>query len=413
MKTTSRATIQADGFEIHAGFRIRTIESSAGKRYQVDLGKRSGKHVRKSFEILQEARNWAHTKSIEATNKGISSLQFSDARKADAVEALALLKEFDVNLRQAALFFVKHHQKVDKTNSFDGLVDQYLAKQAERVEKKTLRPRTVEDAEKRLRPFKKTWEGLAIGSIEAKDIDALLDENGYTGTNRQNYKHYLSGFYNWAIRTGKARGNPVQQTATVRVQKETPEIYTPDQVENILRAAEHPKEPNKPRPEIIPYLAIAFFAGIRPEEIIRLSWSDIDLSLGEIHIRASMSKTHSARIVHISANLKKWLVKYRQEGGKVFAFSAMSLKRWRAEVMKAAKVEVIQDGARHTFATFHLALHGIDETMQELGHTDPKMLFRHYRGLAKNRKAQAQKFFEIVPGEKANVISLAKVRAAS
>jgi integrase len=411
MRKTSKATIGKDGYEIYAGFRIRAVKTTAGERFQVDLGKKSGKHVRKSFAVLdgeKGARNWAHKKRIEVDNKGISSLRFSDEQKTDAVEALALLKEFDANLRQAAVFFVKHHQKVSKANGFGALVDQYLAEQAERVEKKTLRPRTVEDAKKRLSPFKSAWERLAVGAIEAKDIDTLLDQCGYEGINRQNYKHYLSGFFNWAIRNKKTTGNPVQQTATVRTKKETPEIYTTEQVKNILKAAEHPEEPNKPHPEIIPYLAIAFFAGIRPEEIIRLSWKDIDLSLGEIHIRAGMSKTHSARLVHISANLKTWLVKYRKESGKVFAFSAMSLKRWRAEIMKAAKVEVIQDGARHTFATFNLALHGIDETMQELGHTDPKMLFKHYRGLAKNRKAQAQKFFAIEPDSEAAVIQFRK-----
>lgn len=406
MQKTAKATIQKDGFEIHFGFRIRRIDTTAGGRYQVDLGKKSGKHVRRSFTVLQDARNWAHKKRIEADNKGIGALQFSDDQKTDAVEALALLKEFDANLRQAAAFYVKHHQKVSKENGFGALVEQYLAEQTERVGKRTLRQRTVEDAEKRLRPFKAAWDRLAIGSIEAKDIDALLDRHGYVGTNRQNYKHYLSGFFNWAIRNGKTQGNPVQQTVTVRTKKETPEIYTPNEVEAALRKAE------EKRPELVPYLAIAFFAGIRPEEIARLKWEDVDLSIGEIHIKAGMSKTHSARLVHVSGNLKAWLVKYRQTHGKVFAPSETSLKRWRAEVMREAKVGVIQDGARHTFATFNLALHGIDETMQELGHTDPKMLFKHYRGLAKNRKAQAEKFFKIMPNTETKVIPLLKAGAA-
>jgi len=35
--------------------------------------------------------------------------------------------------------------------------------------------------------------------------------------------------------------------------------------------------------------------------------------------------------------------------------------------------------------------------MQELGHTTSQMLFRHYRGLAKNRKVKANEYFLIVP----------------
>jgi len=406
------ATFKKNEFEIHYGFRIRLKKTAAGKRYQVDCGRKSGQHVRKTCKTQEEAIGWAYKKSIEAERKGLSALTFSDDQKTDAVEALGLLSEFDANLRQAAAFYVKHHQKVSRANRFGSLVDQYLAEQKARVEKNTLRPATYGDAKKRLGRFSTEWGRLAITTIEAKDIDALLDSKGYHGTNRQNYKRYLSGFFNWAIKQGKTKGNPVQQTETVRVKKETPEIYTPTQVKAILRAAEKGKDAEeeadriKAVPELVPYLAIAFFAGIRPEEISRLSWDDIDLNLGEIHIRSAQSKTHSARIVHISGNLKTWLLKYRKESGKVFAYSETSLKRWRAKVMKTAGVSTIQDGARHTFATFHLALHGIDDTLQELGHTDPKMLFRHYRGLAKNRKAQAQKFFEIKPNAKTKIIHL-------
>jgi integrase len=407
-----KATIKDDGYEIHAGFRIRLQDTKAGKRYQVDLGRKSGRHVRKNFKILQEARNWAHLKSIEAERKGIGALKFSDEQKADAVEALELLGEFDANLRQAAAFYVKHHQKVSRANRFGSLVDQYLAEQKARVGKGTLRPATLEDAKKRLGRFSAEWERLAITTIEAKDIDALLDSKGYHGTNRQNYKRYLSGFFNWAIKQEKTKGNPVQLTETVRISKETPEIYIPRQVKEILRAAEKGKGEKDPRPELVPYLAIAFFAGVRPEEISRLCWEDIDLNLGEIHIRSAQSKTHSARLVHVSDNLKAWLLKYRQESGRIFSYSETSLKRWRAQVMKTAGVRSIQDGARHTFATFHLALHGIDDTLQELGHTDPKMLFRHYRGLAKNRKAQAIKYFQIEPAEAGKIIPMQKAGAA-
>jgi len=69
-------------------------------------------------------------------------------------------------------------------------------------------------------------------------------------------------------------------------------------------------------------------------------------------------------------------------------------------------VPAIQDGARHTFATFYLALEGVDETLHQLGHTDSKMLQRHYKGLAKNRKAQAEKFFQIVPDAETKIIQM-------
>jgi integrase len=391
MKTDAKATIKSNGYEMSCGFRIRLLQTKAGKRYQVDLGRKSGRHVRKNFKALQEARNWAQKKSLEADRKGIAVLQFSDEQKIDAVEALGMLREFGANLRTAAVFYSKHHKKVDRTNGFSPLIDQYLKEQKQRVEKGDLRARTYEDARKRLNPFKEHLGHMAVDVVESQDIDDLMDECGFHGTNRQNYKRYLSGFYNWAVRNKKTPSNPVNETTTIKMARHTPEIYSPTDVKRIVsRAVEL-------HPNLVPYLSIAFFAGVRPEEILRLNWEDIDLSLEEIHIRAGQSKTNSARIVHISRNLTAWLLKYRKMEGLVFPFSESSLARWRSEVYRKAKTKSIQDGARHTFATFHLALHNLDDTLQELGHTDPKMLFRHYRGLAKNRKKQAEEFFSLHP----------------
>ncbi|NLX26973.1 MAG: site-specific integrase [Lentisphaerae bacterium] len=409
MKTNSKATIKSDDYEVHYGFRIRLQNTKAGKRYQVDLGRKSGRHVRKSFPTLQEARNWAHRMSIEADNKGIAALRFSEEQKTDAVEALDTLKEFGVNLRTAAAFFAKHHKKVDRTNGFGALIEQYLKEQQARTNKGELRPSTFNDMQGRLKPFQANLGHMAIDAIEARDIDQLMNEMSFTGTNRQNYKRYLSGFFNWAVRQKKTGSNPVTETETVKVESHTPEIYTPSQVKALFSAC---YKEEKPRSELIPFFAIAFFAGVRPEEIMRLEWKDIDLSLGEIHIRAGHSKTRQARIVHLSDNLKKWLLQCPQKEGSIFPYSETSLKRWRKEVHQKAGVEVIHDGARHTFATFYLALHGLDDTLQELGHTDPKMLFKHYRGLAKNRKAQAQKFFEIAPATGEKVLKIEKQGAA-
>ncbi len=389
----AKATIKSDGYEMSNGFRIRLLDTKAGKRYQVDLGRKSGRHVRKTFKVLQNARNWAHKQSVEATRRGIVSLQFTDDQKSDAVQALAVLKEFGVNLRTAANFYSKHHQKVDRTNGLRPLIVQYLEEQKRRVENGDLRARTYDDARKRLSPFKDNLGHMAINVIQASDIDELMDKCGFHGINRQNYKRYLSGFYNWAVRNKNTPSNPVNETTTVKTARHTPEIYTPGTVKNILSKAV------ELHTELVPYLSIAFFAGVRPEEITRLSWTDIDLSLGEIHIRAGQAKTNSARIVHISNNLNAWLAKYRKEDGPIFSYSDSSLVRWRSEIYRTAKAESIQDGARHTFATFHLALHSLDDTLQELGHTDPKMLFRHYLGLAKNRKGQAKEFFSILPAE--------------
>ena len=52
--------------------------------------------------------------------------------------------------------------------------------------------------------------------------------------------------------------------------------------------------------EIVPYLAIGFFAGLRPDEIRRLRWQDIDFTAKEIHVNADTSKTSTERTVQVA-----------------------------------------------------------------------------------------------------------------
>jgi len=271
------------------------------------------------------------------------------------------------------------------------------------MKKRKLRPSTLTDAKTRLTRFSNAWGEMAIDSVEAKDIDDLMDEYGYVGANRDNYVRRLEAFYNWAIKETRTKSNPVLQTDEIALNWEMPRICKPTEAQSIIWKAE------EIQPKLVPYLAIAFFAGVRPEEISRLKWPDIDLSSGEIHIRGEQSKTRHARLVPISDNLKAWLIKYRNtssEDKRILPASPAALAKWRTKVMTAAKVEMIQDGARHSFATYFYALHGISDTMNALGHSNPQMLKKHYEALMKNRKAQAKKYFEIEPNAKTKVIPL-------
>jgi hypothetical protein len=69
-------------------------------------------------------------------------------------------------------------------------------------------------------------------------------------------------------------------------------------------------------------------------------------------------------------------------------------------------------GARHSFATYFYALHGISDTMNARGHSNPQMLKKHYEALIKNRKAQAKKYFELEPKEAGKVLQMKQAGAA-
>ena len=76
-------------------------------------------------------------------------------------------------------------------------------------------------------------------------------------------------------------------------------------------------------------------------------------------------------------------------------------------IVKATKVQWIQDGPRKTFATMHFAAHGNVAKLETiLGHTGGSdVLYRHYRCLA--TKAEARRYWKIRPKQEGKVIQFA------
>ena len=139
-------------------------------------------------------------------------------------------------------------------------------------------------------------------------------------------------------------------------------------------------------PGMIPYLALGLFAGVRPMEIERLSWKNI-LS-GFIEITADKAKTRQRRLISIADNLQQWLnlggelpvTNKRKRIAKLISYIGLN---WKPDIM------------RHSFASYHLALHRNEAlTCYEMG-DNSMTLFRHYRKLV--TQEQAAEFFAIRP----------------
>ncbi|MBV8213508.1 MAG: hypothetical protein JOZ08_09845 [Verrucomicrobia bacterium] len=53
-------------------------------------------------------------------------------------------------------------------------------------------------------------------------------------------------------------------------------------------------------PGLLPLLLIETFCGVRPEEAVRVLWTDLDLLHGRLTIRAAISKTGTARSIELA-----------------------------------------------------------------------------------------------------------------
>src|SRR5262249_44443000 len=105
-----------------------------------------------------------------------------------------------------------------------------------------------------------------------------------------------------------------------------------------------------------PCIALSAFAGLRSEEILRLEWADIERRPGFIEVGAHKAKTATRRIVPITDNLERWLALAPRTHERVWPFSRDRFFKALRNTADKARLAWKQNGLRHSFISYRLAL---------------------------------------------------------
>jgi len=248
-------------------------------------------------------------------------------------------------------------------------------------EGQNLRPLTLRQIRWKLGMLQKAFGGSKCHEITTTMMEDWFRVKEWKRSTIDGVMAKIGPFFNWCIREAICIHNPLKYIILPKKDESAPCIFSPSQVQDLMSNA------LLLDPCMLPYLALGIFAGIRPEELMRLSWADVGPDM--IEITAHKAKSRQRRLVSLSGNLRSWL----DLGGDLPPRN----KRKRLERLReASEVSWGHDIMRHTFASYHLAHHGsADRTAHELGHRDTKMLFGHYRELvSRNHAAQ---FWAISP----------------
>jgi integrase len=114
--------------------------------------------------------------------------------------------------------------------------------------------------------------------------------------------------FSYAAKRGYVTSNQAAKTEKAKEIDAVPGILTVQQMARLLDAAP---------PELLPYVAIGAFAGLRRAELERLDWSEIHFEENLIEVTSKKSKTSRRRFVKIQPNLREWLAPVRKHSGKV------------------------------------------------------------------------------------------------
>jgi integrase len=128
---------------------------------------------------------------------------------------------------------------------------------------------------------------------------------------------------------------------------------------------------------------LELFAGIRPAEVARLRWENIDADGGLVEIGYSTAKTRARRLVKIQPALKAWLGVCTKRTGPIFCCTK-SLHSMRKDFGEWPK-----DVLRHSFISYELERsQSVGATALQAGNSEA-IIFKHYRELVTPQAAEA------------------------
>jgi integrase len=152
-------------------------------------------------------------------------------------------------------------------------------------------------------------------------------------------------------------------------------------------------------------IAIGGLAGLRTAELLRLDWADVWHVRGHIEVTAGKSKTRQRRLVVTCPALAAWLAPFRQfKAGKLWSGEENRFHEAIVELCDKAKVQRKTNALRHSFCTYHFALHANENLTAQQAGNSPGMIHSHYKGLATKKEAQA--WFAVKPAKQDNVVPL-------
>jgi integrase len=328
-----------------------------------------------------------------------SSDELSDYRASRAVLPPA------VSTAKAAKFYLAHHLA-----SGMKLPELFAAYEAS-MKARGLDPAWIKQVKGTLDRFAAFMpEGTGVGDVTKDDgrrwmasleprpaADGKPARVGYSVESRNNFRRRVHGAFEWAVEEELRESNPFARVEVPRVRRGAPAYFTVAEARAILAATA------LWYPDYVRFVVLRFFVGMRRSQIRRLQPADIDVKRRkidapgwrEIETKDGRKKTQRVTksgkrhlIQHAPEVVWDWLERYPTLN------TANHLQKFR-KIFKRAGVVPKKNAFRHTFATYHVNLHGnANQTMHILGQEeDSKAFFDSYAGVA--HKEESEEFFAL------------------
>lgn len=377
--------------------------TSGGFSYQLDLGKVNGKRVLRSYKTEAQALKALEKAQKARERHGSMASELTGSEMAEVVVAREKAAEAGVTLLEAVNFYLQHAKRMREEVLLSELVQRFVDDRwNEGCSARYRRQLNVS-----LGSLVKRHPTSQAHEITKENVEAWLKAYGWAGKTRNNYAGVVRACFAWALDKGHARINPAAGIPKAREGTEEIGTLTGKQCEALLIGA-------AAKPEMMGFVVLGMFCGLRPAEIQRLDWSAVDLQGRTVVVAASQAKTRARRVVDLSVNAVAWLRaagchklkgqicgKWWDARWRIFRRSlgwavGVGEKGIKEEATKIIHGEWPHNALRHTYASMHYAMYEDETKLQaQMGHESADMLHKHYRAM--KTKSEAKAFWKLIP----------------
>lgn len=294
------------------------------------------------------------------------------------VRALRLLR--NVSLETAVQFYLNHNKPQSNGKSLSEVVNLFLS---------TKRQDGVSDAyyhdlRKRIRSLVE-FAQIDMPEFTPELMADYFQHLDFAAVNHNNQLRVIRTLISFSQGRGYlSEGiDYLRSVGTRKIRKTNYAIYLPSEYHTLLGAAPD---------EMLPALVLLGFCGVRPNEMRRLTWSDIRFETRTVVIDATQAKTASRRTVPLCESAITWLSQFKGAEGPIWGgksdYWSKALNRLHREV----GVKQLPNGLRHSYISYRLTLTGdVNRTALEAGNS-ATMIHRHYHALVDDPKLAEEWF---------------------
>lgn len=266
--------------------------------------------------------------------------------------------------------------------------------------------RTRRDIRQTNQALMRSESGLAqrsMRSLTTADCERILNQAyAHSPSRFIKARGNLSGMFKLALRRGWCHENPVRRVPIPVIRERIILPLSLAEVGALMKTARHPAHR-----DCLAALGLMLYAGVRPEEMRRLRWQDIDWDESELYMAPRHTKTGGGRHVPLCRPLLRLLrEEFKQRCGTKaktmtradLLSQSISPPKWREKwqfLRQAAGFSTwVPDVLRHSFASYHAKhFRNLPQLQLAMGHRDCQLLLTRYVNMRGITKQAAKQFW--------------------